>query len=119
MNKKAVVAASLKHLFKPDGTFFISSIEECAKILGVAIPAETYSELRALHCIKWADMPKELREEVFQTCLELFHNTTPEFDHRIIDAVIIGDKTSLDNFMAGDTTQRPGYWRRFLPWTKT
>lgn len=46
------------------GSFDITTFDNCAKSLGIEPEAEAYIILRNLHCVKYAEMPKELRDEL-------------------------------------------------------
>lgn len=46
------------------GSFDITTLDNCAKSLGITPQPETYTILRNLHCVKYCEMPADLREAI-------------------------------------------------------
>lgn len=42
-------------------TFYITDVDAIAKVLGVQLGGPDYDALKALHCVRWAEMPESLR----------------------------------------------------------
>jgi len=61
--KIKAVQAKLKHMSN-QGWFCICTIREAAQLLEVNISSEQLSFLNLLHCVHFADMDKELAEEM-------------------------------------------------------
>jgi len=77
----AIAMTALNNMFKK-GHFDICTIDAVAKVMGVHPSGHEYIMLRALHCIDYKDMPKEVFEalpEMVRQCLSI--NTIYEFEH--------------------------------------
>ena len=77
MNRKTLtefqllsVQQTLKKLLFGD-TFYISDLDGLAKLLGAEVGGDDYQALRGLHCMKWAEMPTQLREQARRKVVEL------------------------------------------------
>lgn len=58
-----IAITALNHMFA--GIHFsICTIDNVAKVLGVVPQADTYAQLRALHCVHWSEMPPALRDRI-------------------------------------------------------
>lgn len=59
--KKLAALTALNNMLQ-QGHFSICAVDDVAKLLGLQKPrCDAYNTLRALHCIDYAKMPKELR----------------------------------------------------------
>lgn len=58
-----VIGATLRNMFQ-NSSFSICAVDNCLKIAGITPTAPEYKMLRALHCVPFADMPADLRDEV-------------------------------------------------------
>lgn len=79
--QESVAMTALNSMFKK-GHFDICAIDAVAKVMNVHPSGHEYAMLRALHCIDYKDMPKELYEalpEIIKKCLSI--NTIYEFEH--------------------------------------
>lgn len=90
--KQAVILA-LKKMFN-GSHFSICTIDTCLKVTGAVPPKADYDALHALHCVDWADMPREFRDQVFVKTLELFSHSDFPLDQ--IEAIgYAGDLKAL------------------------
>lgn len=72
LKKLAAITALNKML--SDGYFSICTIDTIAKMLAVTPPSQPYSILHTLHCVKYADMPPEIKAalpDLIRQCLDL------------------------------------------------
>jgi hypothetical protein len=69
--QRAVAVATIKMLSGKH--FSICDLDAIAKTMGVEqqLAGRDYQALRALHCIDWADMGRDLTRQVREKCLEL------------------------------------------------
>lgn len=72
MNTNEQIAlVALNRMFQK-GHMDICAIRDVAAILKVNPEAETFAQLRALHCVDWKDMPRDLYRKIpdmIKTCL--------------------------------------------------
>ena len=79
--QETVAMTALNHMFKK-GHFDICTIDAVAKVMHVHPKEPEYSMLRALHCIDYKEMPKDVYDALpisVKTCLSM--NDIYEFDH--------------------------------------
>lgn len=69
--QKATCAAGLKNMLITKNYFDICTLDSIAKTMGVKLGGPDYSALRNLHCMDWAEMGGELRDQVQAKCFEL------------------------------------------------
>lgn len=63
-NTKAIIAITALNSMFEGSHFDICTIDNVAKMLAVHPERDAYQQLRALHCINWNKMPRELRAAV-------------------------------------------------------
>jgi len=61
--KVLIAATALNKMFR-SSHFSICTLREVAEMLGIHPEREAYKMLHPLHCVNWADMPRELRDQV-------------------------------------------------------
>lgn len=61
--KVLIAATALNKMFRGHH-FSICAVTEVAAMLGIHPEAEAMRLLQPLHCVNWADMPRELRNQV-------------------------------------------------------
>ena len=66
-----VVAVSLKKMFE-GSHFSICTVQDCLKAVKIIADGDTMEILQPLHCVDWAKMPPELRNEVFHRIMKMF-----------------------------------------------
>ena len=71
--KLLVVGTALRKMFK-QGHFSICTVDSCLEVLGIARGGETYRQLHALHCVDYADMPRELADRIPGMLQRVFGN---------------------------------------------
>lgn len=79
--QEAVAMTALNHMFKK-GHFDICTVDAVAKVMHVHPKEPEYSMLRALHCIDYKEMPKDVYDalpSMVKTCLSM--NDIYEFEH--------------------------------------
>lgn len=57
------------------GTFFISELRRMLDVAGIVPCGETMRILELLHCVRYEDMPKPLREQVVAVVVEMFRES--------------------------------------------
>lgn len=65
-----VLALKLKNFFA--GSFYINDLRAMLDVAGVIPDGETMRIFQLLHCVKWEDMPKDLREQVVAIVVGMF-----------------------------------------------
>ena len=70
------VAEGLKSLFE-DKHFNVCQLDACILAARIIPDGEVMRILRPLHCRNYADMPKELRNEIFTRVLRMFGADEP------------------------------------------
>ena len=65
------VAEGLRHLFEKD-YFSICQLQDCVRAARLIPDGETMRILAPLHCRNWANMPRDLRDEVFTRVMQMF-----------------------------------------------
>lgn len=61
--QQLVLRTATRKLF--DKRYFdICTVDTLMKLIGTTAPTHAYTQLRALHCVDYADMPKDLRERI-------------------------------------------------------
>lgn len=61
--QQLVLRTATRKLF--DQSFFdICTVDSLMKLVGTNASTHAYTQLRALHCVHYADMPKDLRERI-------------------------------------------------------
>lgn len=61
--QQLVLRAATRKLF--DNSFFsICTVDKLMKLVGTNARTPAYTQLSALHCVNYADMPKDLRERI-------------------------------------------------------
>ena len=110
MNRKTLtefqllsVQQTLKKLLFGD-TFYISDLDGLAKLLGAEVGGDDYQALRGLHCMKWAEMPTQLREQARRKVVELLGLDLPMADEI--------KTSSSDNSEAQVLRPRLSFWKR-------
>jgi len=79
--QELIAMTALNAMFKK-GHFDICTIDSVAKIMNVHPSGNEYAMLRALHCIDYKDMPKEVYDSLpgmIKKCLSI--NDIYEFEH--------------------------------------
>ena len=79
--QELIAMTALNNMFKK-GHFDICTIDAVAKVMSVHPSGSYYNQLRALHCIDYKDMPKELYDMLpgmIKSCLSI--NDIYEFEH--------------------------------------
>lgn len=72
--EKQSITMALKKMFQ--GSYFdICVVDKCLKIASAIPPSADYNALAALHCVQWADMSQDFRQQVFVKTLEMFSHT--------------------------------------------
>jgi hypothetical protein len=69
---KMAISASIRAMFDR-GWVSISDIDQCLKVANIIPPRRPHELLRTLHCVKLADMPRELAEKVPVLLAECFN----------------------------------------------
>ena len=83
----------LKQMFA-GGHFSICTVDKVIQITGCIPPdPKDYQALSALHCVDWADMSQDLRNQVMLKTLQIFEQ--PGFDLELIDKVINNANSAL------------------------
>ncbi len=65
----AAMMVALDKVFKKDDRFDVCTVRECFEMGGVDCPSEDMNAFRILHCVKYADMPQGMRDELFNRVL--------------------------------------------------
>ena len=86
--KRRVVAIALKDMFDK-GRLDICCIRECLKIAKIPEGGDDFDTLHALHMVKFAKMPLDVREEITDTIIGLFAQTPMEVEE--LEIVINGE----------------------------
>lgn len=61
--QQLVLRTATRKLF--DKRYFdICTVDTLMKLIGTTAPTHAYTQLRALHCVDYADMPQDLRERI-------------------------------------------------------
>ena len=80
------VATSLSSMMR-SRYFSITTLDHCATALGISIAEkQSYKNLHTLHCVDFADMPRELREKIpdlIKDCLGVIDAPTNPWDQPI------------------------------------
>jgi hypothetical protein len=61
--KRLVIGTALRKLFS-DKHFSICAVDRICEVLGCSRGGDAYRQLHALHCVDYADMPRELAERI-------------------------------------------------------
>lgn len=69
--QQAAALVALRDALLVSPHFSIIDVDNLARLLGREIGGRDYDALRALHCVKWGDMPPPLRTEVRAKVVEL------------------------------------------------
>ena len=69
--KMAIAVTAVTKMMK-DTYFSICSVDSVCKVIGASTHGSAYDMLRALHCIHFVDMPKEVRESIPALMREVF-----------------------------------------------
>lgn len=70
---RIVIATAMRKMFS-GGHFSICTVDECLKLAGIAAaPARPYGLLRALHCVSFGEMPKEIVTKLPELMSECFN----------------------------------------------
>ena len=72
---ETVALTALNHMFK-QGHFSICTIDAVAAVLNVHPHGHIYTMLRALHCISYSEMPKEVYDKLPELIRECLHMQT-------------------------------------------
>lgn len=75
----SAVATSFKKMVQ-GGTFYISDVREAAKLLKCQISTEQESFLSILSCVKFADMPLDVKEQLQHTLEDIFSSEAFEIE---------------------------------------
>lgn len=70
--KRSTVAHALHKMFKPEGYCDICEIKSCASLCGLFISSERMEVYSTMHCVKWADMLPDYRQQVMAMILDDF-----------------------------------------------
>jgi len=68
------IAHTLHKLLQPGATFYQCDIRKCAEIAGIHIPHERMQIYNSIHCMKWAEMTPEYRQQVMAMVLDDFRS---------------------------------------------
>ncbi len=75
MNKltqfQAQAASITLHKLLYGDNFYISDLNELAKLIGKEIGGRDYDALHGMHCMKWAEIPEPLRTQAREKVVEL------------------------------------------------
>ena len=103
-----ILGLKLKRMFSENCKFFITDVDEIISLTGGMMEESTYRKLRALHCVKYAEMSADVRQWIFDTVVEALNS--PRFPG--LPSAPIEVKIILDS----EEAQRPGgFFRRLLP----
>lgn len=101
------VVASLNKMLK-SSYFDICTVDSIMKILQLPADGEVYDILRTLHCVHYAQMPKELREAIPEM-LQSVMGVSPTYKFQNLDSVVLDvspyktQTAKLLNFFKGTT----------------
>jgi hypothetical protein len=85
--ERLAVQTAMKKLLS--STYFdITALRNCLEIAGVIPDGKTMRALNVLHCVHYADMPKELLEQLPETIVSLFKGVV--FDTDRLNIVLAG-----------------------------
>jgi len=70
--EKETLVHALQKMLKSNGTFYVSTITECAVICNIIIPEKELQIYRAIHCIKWSAMEEDYRTYIVAMVLNNF-----------------------------------------------
>lgn len=70
----ATIKHAANHMLYECRHFNICDFDKIAKMLGSDVGGNDYRALSLMHCIDWADMAPELREQVRNTVIRLLSN---------------------------------------------
>jgi hypothetical protein len=51
--------------------FYISDLDAIAKLIGAELGGKDYQAVRLLHCVKWAEMPHDIRQQAREKIVEM------------------------------------------------
>ncbi len=91
MSEEAVdpfVRLALRKLLDPTGFFSICAFDEICKLLNVIPPPGHRDRLQLMHCVKYRDMPEDLRQELGRLVYETLNS--PGFDIEIRRVASLG-----------------------------
>lgn len=74
MRDQALVL-KLKLFFR--GHFYISELRKMLDVAGLIPDGETMRVLELLHCVRYEEMPKQLREQVIGMVVAMFSDSEP------------------------------------------
>lgn len=70
-----VLKVAIKDIFTNKCTFYISDLKHCFELVGIDMPSDLRRSLAPLHCIKYADMPKGMKEEMITRTLQTLQDS--------------------------------------------
>jgi hypothetical protein len=70
--KIQTIAHSLQKMLKVDNYFSVCTINNCAKVCQICIPADRLNIYNAAHCLNWSDMLPEYRQLLVAMVLDDF-----------------------------------------------
>lgn len=91
---RLVIATAMRTMFEKP-YFDICTVDQCLKVAGVVAPRKTYERLRALHCISFAAMPRELLEAIPGMVRECFDGVNIEALIAAAEPAKVGARVSL------------------------
>jgi hypothetical protein len=91
-HKRAAIV-SLKSMFGKS-YFDITVVDACLKLSGCIPDRKDYEALRALHCVHWNEMEKDLREMVLLKTMQMFEQ--PGLDVALLDGCLKNDLLLLN-----------------------
>lgn len=68
---KLIIGTRLRDMFRK-GWFSICCIDDCLNLAGILPGGESYRQLKALHCVQFGDMPRELAEAIPSMIRDVF-----------------------------------------------
>lgn len=72
--QQQTVAHSLQKMLASDSFFSVCTIDSCAKLVGLVIPAERQRVYQACHCVHWNEMTQEYRQVICAMVLDDFRH---------------------------------------------
>ncbi len=108
---KALAALTALNEMFAGSHFSICTIDTVAKMLGVQPEQEAHDTLRALHCINWNKMPRQLRDQVPALIQQALGNGTEAFQFELRPA----GSNALQVLDQSKHTRRPFLQRLLAP----
>jgi disulfide oxidoreductase YuzD len=110
--KQQAIKTALKQMFS-NQSFSICTIDDLIKLTNVVPDAKVYRIMHTQHCIKYSEMPKELREWLYLESVKMFAGEG--FDLSIIDAVFDRDSNvKIIRLDSPEQTKKQNFIQRLL-----